>query len=215
LRFYSISEAVADNVMDNLRVVIADDDEYVSSSLSLMLQNLGYTVLSCARSGIEALDMTRRLRPDLLIMDIKMSDMDGLKASKRILESHPLPIVIVTAYNDPDLVDQADDIGVAGYLVKPFMQAELVRTVSMALSRFRQLRSFKRKALSLSDSIKSRKLIEHVKGLLMERERLSEEEAQSRIQHMSRSQNIAMVKLAEAMLLSESLKSSRHRNGNL
>lgn len=204
-----MSTSANDHGTMRLKTLVVDDDCFVSAGLSAMLESLGYDVLACAGSGAEGIELTAALHPDLVLMDIKMTDMDGLTASERILEQHPVPIIIVTAVSDPEMVRRADQIGVAGYLVKPFLMKELTPAVTMALSRFRQLQALKREVGSLKESIRSRKIIEKAKGLLMERERLTEEQAYTRIQHMSRNRNISMVKLAEAIILTDSLGSEK------
>jgi two-component system, response regulator PdtaR len=194
--------------MDRLRIVIAEDDIFVSSSLSTLLENLGHHVLGCASGGRDAELMTRSLSPDLVIMDIRMdNDKDGLTAAQRILRDTSLPIVILTAMSDSDLIEQADLIGVAGYILKPFSQNQLHSALTLAWSRFKQMQALHQEIGNLHETLKARKLIEQAKGLLMEREGLSESDAFRRIQVMSRNQNVAMVKLAEAIIMTEKLRS--------
>lgn len=209
-----MSTSVRDRNLIRQKILVVDDDSYVSSSLAAMLESLDYCVLACAGSGADAVDMTRRLRPDLVLMDIKMGDMDGLEASKRILEQRPLPIIIVTAMSDPEVIQRADQIGVAGYLVKPFMMKELTAAITMAFSRFRQLRSMNHEPSSLKESVRSRMLIEKAKGLLMERENLTERQAYSRIQHLSRNRNISIVKLAEVIIRTTAFEQGKHRDSS-
>lgn len=190
--------------------MIADDDTGVSSCLAGMLENIGHSVVACVCSGAEALEKTISLSPDLVIMDIKMGDMDGLEASKRILEKRPLPIVILSAYCEPNLIKEADDIGVAGYLVKPFSLNGLQPALALAWSRFQQILALKKQIGDIQETLKSRKLIEKAKGLLMEREGITEAAAFRRIQGMSRNQNIAMNRLAEAIIISEKLMGPKH-----
>lgn len=191
--------------MDNLKIIIADDDEDVSSTLSLMLEKIGHIVVGCAGSGSKAIELARRLRPDMVFMDIRMEDMNGLDASRIILDQNPVPIVIVTAFSDPGLIEQADDIGVAGYLIKPFSIKEIQPALTLAWSRFNQIRDLKQEVGSLKESIQARKLIERAKGLLMERDRISEAEAFRRIQQTSRNQNITMMRIAESIILADKL----------
>ncbi len=197
--------------MVHFRILIADDDTGVSSGLAGMLESIGHSVVACACCGAEAVEKTSSLSPDLVIMDIKMGDMDGLEASKRILEKRSLPIVILSAYSDSDLIKQADAIGVAGYLVKPFSRNGLQPALTLAWSRFQQLHALKKQISDLQETLKSRKLIERAKGLLMEREGITEIVAFKRIQGMSRNQNIEMARLAEAIIMSEKLMSPKQR----
>ena len=170
-----------------------------------MLHNLGHEVIACAAGGIEAVEKTRQYSPDLIFMDIRMNDMDGLEASRRILSTRPLPILILTAFGHQHLVEQAEAIGVSGYMVKPFRQNDLEPAIALAWCRFKQLQALKKEIDDLQQALKARKLIEQAKGLLMEREAISEPEAFKRIQKMSRDRNIPMVKLAEAIVLTGTL----------
>ena len=156
--------------MDRLRILIADDDPWVSTGLSGMLCNLGHEVVACAGSGSEAVEKARRYAPDLIVMDIRMDDMDGLEASRTILSTHPLPILILSAFGQQHLVEQAEAIGVSGYMLKPFRQNDLEPALALARCRFRQLQALKKEIGDLQESLKARKLIEQAKGLLMERE---------------------------------------------
>lgn len=191
--------------MENLKIVIAEDDPSVAAGLSAMLQNLGHTVVACATSGREAVEKTAALLPDLIMMDIAMDNMDGLEASRQILRERPLPIIILTGHSDPELVVKADAIGVSGYVIKPFTQREIRPAMTLAWSRFNQLHDLRKEVENLKEMLRSRKLIEQAKGLLMERERITEAEAFRRIQKMSRNQNIAMSRLAEAIIMTGKL----------
>lgn len=188
--------------MEPLNILIADDETIITMSLTSMLQNIGCRVVGRARSGQEAVDMAKDISPDLIIMDIKMNDMDGLEASKRILAEHPVPIIILTAFSQADLIEKADAIGVSGYLVKPVTENDLLPAISLARSRFKQFRDLQREVGDLKEAIQTRKLIEQAKGILMEQEGISEAEAFKRIQQQSRNQNVPMAKLAEALIMS-------------
>jgi AmiR/NasT family two-component response regulator len=191
--------------MDRLRILIADDDRSVSSGLSGMLDNLGHEVVACAAGGMEAVEKTNRHSPDLVVMDIGMNDMDGLEASQRILSLRPLPILILTGFGQRHLVEQAEAIGVSGYLLKPFRQNDLETAIVLAWRRFKQMQALKKEIGDLQKALKARKLIEQAKGLLMDREAISEPEAFKRIQKMSRDNNIPMDKLAESIVLAGKL----------
>lgn len=186
--------------MESLKILIADDETLIAMSLTTMLQNIGHRVVARARSGQEAVEKAREFSPDLILMDIKMNDMDGLEASRRILSEKPAPIVILTAFSQEDLIEQADAIGVSGYLVKPVSENDLLPAITLARSRFMQLRSLETEIGDLKETLRSRKLVEQAKGILMEKESLTEAEAFNRIQQQSRNQNIPMVKLAEAII---------------
>ena len=194
---------------ESLKILIADDETLIAMSLTTMLQNIGHRVVARARSGQEAVEKAREISPDLVLMDIKMNDMDGLEASKRILAEKPVPIVILTAFSQKDLIEQADAIGVSGYLVKPVSENDLLPAITLARSRFVQLRALETEVGDLKEALRSRKLVEQAKGILMEKEGLTEAEAFKRIQQQSRNQNIPMARLAEAIITAGNLLSGK------
>ncbi len=191
--------------MERLRVLTADNDARFSFRLSAMLRQIGHTVVADARDGRDAIKKTSSLCPDLVIMDIQMEDMDGFEAAKQMLEQRPLPIVILTGITRPELLDQVDALGGAWCLLKPCSLKELQLALTQVWSRFQQLQALKLEIRDLQETIRSRKLIERAKGRLMEREGITEEEAFRRIQRMSRDRNIAMIKIAEAILMTNEL----------
>jgi response regulator NasT len=138
-------------------------------------------------------------------MDLRLDDMDGLEASFRIIQQRPLPIVIMTALSEPGLMEKAESAGAAGYVVKPFSQKELETALWLAWSRHKQMQTLKNEIGDLQDTLKARKLIERAKGLLMERKRISEADAYKRMQTMSRNRNIPMMRLAEAIIMTDKL----------
>jgi two-component system, response regulator PdtaR len=194
---------------ESLKILIADDETLIAMSLTTMLQNIGHRIVARARSGQEAVEKAREFSPDLVLMDIKMNDMDGLEASKRILAEKPVPIVILTAFSQRDLIEQADAIGVSGYLVKPVSENDLLPAITLARSRFVQLRALETEVGDLKEALRSRKLVEQAKGILMEKEGLTEAEAFKRIQQQSRNQNIPMARLAEAVITAGKLLSGK------
>lgn len=193
--------------MESLRILIADDETLITMSLSTMLQSIGHCMVARARTGQEAVEKAKELSPDLILMDIKMDDMDGLEASRLILAEQAIPIIILTAYSQMDLIEKADAVGVSGYLVKPVSENDLLPAITLARSRFKQLRTLEHEVGDLKGALKARKLIEQAKGILMEKEGIQEAEAFRRIQQQSRNQNIPMAKLAEAIITASKLLS--------
>lgn len=193
--------------MESLRILIADDETLITMSLSTMLNNVGHQVVGRARSGEEAVEMARRLNPDIILMDIRMGDMDGIEASRRILSERAVPIIILTAFSQADLIDRADAVGVSGYLVKPVTENDLLPAIAIARSRFKQLKELEKEVGGLKEALRARKLVERAKGILMEKEGITEAEAYRRIQQQSRNQNIPMAKLAEAIITTQKLLS--------
>lgn len=188
-----------------LKVLVADDETIIAMGIETTLAKMGHAVVGRARTGGEAVAKAVELSPDLVIMDVKMPDMDGIEASRRILAHRAVPIVILSAYSDSDLIERADAVGVSNYLVKPVTEADLRPALTLAISRFRQLHALEEEVGSLKEALRTRKLVERAKGILMDRKGLSEADAFKTLQQMSRNQNIPMAKLAESILAAHSL----------
>jgi len=201
----TVVQQIKAQTMERIRIMIVSEDRSFSLSLSAMLQDLGYTVVACARKAADAIAKEPQLSPDLVIMDIPMDTRAGLQALRRFLEQHALPIVLITGLIEPELVEQADAIGVSGYMARPVSQKDIQPALVLARSRFKQLRSLKQEIVDLKNMLRSRKLIEQAKGLLMERECIPEAEAFRRIQCMSRNQNIPMAALSQAIIMTDKL----------
>ncbi len=190
------------------RIVIADDESLIRLDLREMLTHLGYDVIGEAGDGRSALDLARRLRPDLLIMDIKMPDLDGISAAEELTRERIAPVVLVTAYSDQELVERAREAGVVGYVVKPFREAELLPVIELSRARFDEFRTLEREVGSLKEALETRKLIERAKGVLMESHGLRESEAFHRIRKTSMDARKSMKEVAEAILLAYEMEFS-------
>ena len=188
-----------------VRVIIADDELLIRMDLKEMLNGLGYQVAGEAGDGRTAVSMAREIKPDLVIMDIKMPDMDGIQAARILTEERIAPVLLLTAYSQQELVQGAREAGVVGYIVKPFRQDELMPAIEIALSRFREFRDIERENTSLKDTIESRKIIERAKGMLMDQLGLKEQEAFRRIQKTSMNTRKSMREVAEAILLAHEI----------
>jgi response regulator NasT len=182
-------------------VLLAEDETIIRLDVCKLLERAGYEVVAQARDGEEAVELARRHEPDLAIMDVKMPKLDGIEAAKRILAERPIPIVMLTAYGRRELVTRAVDAGVFGYLVKPFQERDLLAAVSTAKARHEELTSAREEAASLAESLAARKSIERAKGLLMEREGLTEREAFGRIRRASQMSGRPMGVIAEAVVI--------------
>ena len=191
--------------MSQKRLVIAEDETLIRMNLKEVLVDLGYLVVGEAGDGMSAVTMSRQLRPDLVIMDIKMPKLDGLQAAEILREERIAPVVLLTAYGERDQVDQARATGVVGYLLKPFRQADLVPAIEIAMARYAQIRALDRQVGDLQDAMDARKLIERAKGLLMSREGLAEADAFRRIQRLSMSTRKPMKEIAQAILIASQL----------
>jgi response regulator NasT len=182
------------------RIVIADDEALIRMGLRAMLEDKGYRVVGEAGDGARAVDLARKLRPDLVFLDVKMPEMDGIAAAARIQQTRPTPVILLTAYSERELVQQAQRSGVLAYLVKPVKEADLVPTIEVALARFADLRGKDEKIGELEDSLQTRKLVERAKGFLMRREGIPEDEAFRRIQAASRRTRRSMRDVAQEIL---------------
>ena len=157
-------------------------------------------VVGEARDGEEAVALALRLEPDLAIMDVKMPKLDGIEAARRIIAERPIPIVLLTAYGQEELVSRAVEAGVFGYLVKPFREADLLPAIQTARARHDELAAVREEAESLSEALAARKAIERAKGLLMEKEGLSEQDAFARLRKASQVSGRPLKVVAEAVV---------------
>jgi len=183
------------------RIVIADDEPLIRIDLRENLEGLGYEVAGEASDGKHAVELARTLRPDLVLMDIKMPEMDGISALRVLTEENIAPVLLLTAYDDRELVQQASDAGAVAYLVKPYRQSDLQPAIEVALARFSELRTLRSELQDVREALTVRKLVERAKGLLMETQGLKEAEAFRRIQKLSMDTRKSMKDVAEAILL--------------
>lgn len=187
------------------RIIIADDESLIRLDLREMLTHLGYDVIAEAGDGSSAMELARKLRPDLVIMDIKMPDVDGITAAEGLTADRIAPVVLLTAYSDQALVDRAKEAGVVGYVVKPFREAELMPVIELSLARFEEFQALEREVGDLKEALESRKIIERAKGVLMEVHGLRESEAFHRIRRTSMDARKSMREVAEAILLTHEM----------
>ena len=183
-----------------MRILVAEDETIIRLDLRRTLEDAGFEVCAEARNGEEAVELARSERPDLAILDVKMPSVDGIEAARRILAERPIPIVMLTAYDQDELVSRAVEAGVFGYLVKPFRESDLLPAIRAARARHAELEALREEAESLSEALATRKVVERAKGLLMERERLTEQEAFARLRRASQSSNRPMKVVAEALI---------------
>jgi response regulator NasT len=168
--------------------------------LRSLLESAGFEVCAEAKDGEEAVDLARTEQPDLAVLDVKMPRLDGIEAARRILDERPIPIVMVTAYGERELVARAVEAGVFGYLVKPFRETDLLPAIEMAQARHEELMALRAEADSLAAALAARKAIERAKGLLMEREGLSERDAFARLRKASQISGRKLEVVAEALI---------------
>jgi len=183
------------------RIVIAEDESISRMDLREMLANLGYLVVGEAADGRSAVSLARELRPELVIMDIKMPEMDGIAAAKILTEEKIAPVLLLTAYSDREFVEGSLDAGVMGYVVKPFREAEIVPAIELALARFREFRALEKQLGDTREVLETRKAVERAKGVLMDSQGLREAEAFRKLQKLSMNNRKSMREVAEAILL--------------
>jgi AmiR/NasT family two-component response regulator len=182
------------------RVLIAEDETIIRLDLRELLERSGFEVCAEARDGEEAVALARSERPDVAIMDVKMPKLDGIEAARRILDERPIPIVMLTAYGQQELVSRAVEAGVFGYLVKPFREQDLLPAIETARARHDELAALREEAESLAEALAARKAIERAKGLLMAKEGLSEQDAFARLRKASQVSGRPLRVVAEAVV---------------
>jgi len=191
--------------MSQIRVVIADDESIIRMDLKTLLEEMGHVVAGEAADGQKALELARSLRPDVVIMDIKMPVMDGLDAAKIIAEEKIAPVVLLTAYSQKDLIERAKQAGVFGYLVKPFQESDLMPAIEIALSRYLEVQDLETTVGDLENKLETRKLVDRAKGILMDKRKMSEAEAFRLIQQQSMNQRKSMREIAEAIVIAHEI----------
>jgi response regulator NasT len=165
-----------------------------------LLESAGFEVCAEARDGEEAVELARETEPDVALLDVKMPRLDGIEAARRILDERPIPIVMVTAYGEREIVARAVEAGVFGYLVKPFREGDLLPAIETARARHEELAALREEAASLADALDARKKIERAKGILMDREGLTEAEAFARLRKASQISGRPLKVVAEALI---------------
>jgi len=189
-----------------MRLVIADDESIIRMNLKETLEGLGYLVVGEAPDGVSAINLARELRPDLVIMDIRMPKLDGIQAAKVLTEDKIAPVLLLTAFSDRELVDRAREAGVVNYIVKPFRDAELLPAIEIAMARYSEFQEMDKKIDDLQETLETRKLVERAKGVLMDTQGLKEQEAFRKIQQLSMNTRKSMREIAQAILLTAQIE---------
>ena len=183
-----------------IRIVLAEDEAIIRLDLRESLQEEGYEVVGDVGRGDKAVEMVEALRPDVVIFDIKMPGMSGLEAAKIVSDKKICPVVMLTAFSQREIIEQARDAGALAYLVKPFQKTDLVPAIELAIARFAELRSLSGEVAALGAQLETRKLIDRAKGVLIDKHRLSESDAFAFIQSMAMSQRMKMGDIAEQII---------------
>ena len=183
-----------------LRIVVAEDEALIRMDLAEMLGESGYEVVGQASNGEQAVELTRELGPDLVIMDVKMPVLDGISAAERIGAERLAPVVMLTAFSQKELVERARDAGVMGYVVKPFTAGDLAPAIDIARSRWSELHALEQEVADLGERLETRKLVDRAKGVLMSRLKVSEADAFRWIQKTAMDRRLGMREVAEAVI---------------
>lgn len=182
------------------RVVIAEDEALIRMDLAEMLAEEGYDVVAAVEDGEQAIARTEELRPDLVILDVKMPKLDGIAAAERIASQRIAPVVMLTAFSQRDLVERARDAGAMAYLVKPFGKSDLVPAIEMAVSRFAELQQLEAEVADLTDRLETRKVVDKAKGVLQEKLGLSEPDAFRWIQKTAMDLRLSMREVSDGVV---------------
>jgi two-component system, response regulator PdtaR len=186
-----------------LRILIADDEPDMRDYFQQILPRLGHTVIGAAQDGRELVELCRALEPDLVITDIKMPNLDGIDAAIQIYQHCPIPVILVSAYQDANLIERAEMDHIMGYLVKPIKQADLAPSIAIAVRRFDQFKTLRQETADLRQALANRKVIEKAKGLLMKKVGLDESESFRRLQKLASDKNRKLVEIASMILTAE------------
>ena len=187
----------------HLRIAVGDDEPETRRYFEDTLAALGHEVVCCAADGRQLVDGSRATRPDLIITDIKMPELDGIAAAAEICREHPIPVILVSAFYDEELIRRALEGHVLAYLVKPIKQADIETAIPLAMRRFKEFQALHQQAHDLRQTLEDRKLIERAKGILMKRAGLDEPSAFRRLQRLSSDKNQKMVEIARMLLAAE------------
>jgi len=183
-----------------VRVVIAEDEALIRLDLKEMLEEEGYEIAGEASDGEQAVELAASLRPDLLILDVKMPVLDGISAAEQIAAKHIAPVVILTAFSQRELVERARDAGAMAYLVKPFSKSDLVPAIEMAVARYAEQVALEKEVSGLTARLETRKVVDRAKGILQEQFGMTEAQAFRWIQKTSMDRRVAMRQVAEEVL---------------
>lgn len=187
-------------MLQKLNILIADDEALIRLDLREMLSDAGHHIVGEAADGAQAVKLARELKPDFIIMDVKMPNMDGLEAAAIIGEENLAPVLLLTAYSQQDIVEKASKAGVSAYLVKPVREEQLFPAMEIAASRFNELQDLNKELLDLKDSLETRKLVDRAKGILMTAHKISEQDAYRKMQQYSMAKRITLKVLAESII---------------
>lgn len=188
---------------ESLRIVVADDEVDMRDFYDLTLTGMGHEVVGIAEDGRQLVKLCREHRPELIVTDIRMPELDGLAAVHEISRETPVAAIVVSAYHDKEFLDRAKENSVLAYLVKPIRASDLAPAIVLARQRFREFQALLQQTASLQQSLEDRKLIERAKGILMSQTGLSEPDAFRRMQRLSNDRNVKLLEIARSILIAD------------
>ena len=183
-----------------LRLAVADDEPDMQEYFEKVLPRMGHELVSVAENGRQLVEHCEALAPDLVITDIKMPEMDGIEAAAQICRKRPVPVILVSAYHDRELIERAENDHIMAYLIKPVKQSDLEPAIALAVRRFQQFEAVRKEAADLRQALEDRKLVERAKGILMKRAGLDEQAAFQRLQRLASERNQKMAEIARMIL---------------
>ncbi len=192
-----------EGMADGLRVLIGEDEPAVAEALQAVLESLGYAVGGIARDGIDAVAKAEALDPHLILLDIRMPQVDGVEAAGKIMARRPVPIILITGHAEPDVIERAAQAGVMAYLVKPVKRQDLAAAIAIALARFADLLALRRDVGTLQEALLLRRRVEQAKGILVHRMRISEAEGHRRLQQLARQHGCTLPEAADRVIAAE------------
>lgn len=193
----------------SLRIAVADDEPEMREFFEKVLPRFGHQVVAVAENGRQLVEHCRQLKPDLVITDIKMPGLDGIEASSQVCRERAVPVILVSAYHDPELIERAEADHVVAYLVKPIGLADLQPAISIAVRRFAELQALQQECTDLRQAPADRKVIEQAKGLLMKLAGVDEKDAFGRLQQLAADKNQKLIEAAQSILAVEKALSPR------
>jgi response regulator NasT len=187
----------------SLRIAVADDEPDMRTYFQKCLPRLGHQVVAVCSNGRELVEQVRITQPDLVITDIKMPDMDGIEAATQLYQEYPVPVILVSAHHEPELIERAEADHIMAYLVKPIKQSDLEPAIALAMRRFSQFQELRQQAADLRQALEDRKVIERAKGILMKRACLDELDAFRRLQKLASEESRKLIDIAHMILIAE------------
>ncbi|MGG4268287.1 ANTAR domain-containing response regulator [Peribacillus simplex] len=191
------------------RILVVEDESIVLLDITIMLKDAGYGVVGHARDGEKAIELAHALQPDLVLMDIKMPKMNGLKASEVISNTFQIPVLLLTAFSQREYIDEAKRANIVGYLVKPITEANLIPAVEIALLQAANAKKYQERSAQLDETLTNRKVIEKAKGIIMKRKNVSEEAAYKKLRKLSMDKQLSMETVARLIITNDQKQVNR------